>query len=618
MKYKINIKSLTSGILSLLMAMIFFACKDELINSNEKTETLVPAKTYYLTLNINTQGDAITRAGDDENENSNRETAYGPETNTDGSSTQGTVSAKENENKINTAEIYVCTGNTVLASFYSPTSAQVMTRAQAGYSSSDEIDWVLRAELTQKQIEDFAQYGDKGLDLYVVANMSTGNNFAASLLKNSEIDEDATFKTDRIGSSPIEDFGTEGKVLPLMNANKLTFNKLKDTDVKAALETKVEALLKMFKSNQTGISVLDMGTLNLERGVARIEYKDYARTGKNEDRKANLANTADNADLPDNTFVINGVSFKIELKSLQVFNVNKESYLFRHSSEGIITSTGSYAYGKPTIFGFERGTGSGYTWIANPDWESTNEDVSEINNFTKEPDFYNSLDLSTSFLVTDDKDKTIQSSYGIIDVETLLNRKTNDEDGYHPWCYITENTMPSTDYFKDELDSNNTTAPDGSDNTTSSLPPVMQYATGVAFKFLVLDKTGEPLQYDSENYPDEIKKDSENSDNKAIIITDRNNQWMKVLPEKYKEGEDEKTGYFLTYIAPIVHNSQQGYNPSAGNYPPMFYGVVRNNTYQMSINSITGLPRPNQPSSMFIKIDIKVLAWARHDITVTF
>lgn len=618
MKFNITIKSLTAGILSFFTAMIFFACKDD--NIDGEPEISIPAKTYYLTLSIRTPNGGTTRAGDEDEGNEGEWS--GPETNTDGSSSQGKVDAAINESKIDNVEIFICHEDDLLAYFRSPERAQIMSPSEAGYTGTT-ADYVLRAEINEEQIKDFAKHIDQGLDLYVIANKSSENKFYNFTSTNSKINKEAKYPLSGIGTFPIEDFGDDkiGKVLPLVNAKECKF-KIDGINENADIEEKVQALLKKFNPIN-GVNILNMGSLELERGVARIEYKDIFRNPVN----TQAAEITDNADLPVNTFKINNLGVNIRLMSLQVFNVNKGSYFFRHGSNGSI----SKAYDRPTIFGIERGTGNGYIWIATSDWEAATENWSETNSFTKVSVFYNTLDLTSTFLVTDDEDRTKQSTKGIIDIETLLKRETSEENGYHPWCYITENTLPSTSLFKDYEEE--TTTPGEGENgvtgeATTQEPVVTKYATGVAFKFLVLGKDGSPLQYETplktqeeSLYPKEIENSNESEEDikkEAILITDHNGKWVKVFPEQYKEGEVEKTGYFLTYIAPIVHNNQKGYDPSTGNFPPMFYGVVRNNTYQMSINSINGLPRPNDPRSLFISLDIKVLAWTVRETEYEF
>ena len=132
------------------------------------------------------------------------------------------------------------------------------------------------------------------------------------------------------------------------------------------------------------------------------------------------------------------------------------------------------------------------------------------------------------------------------------------------------------------------------------------YATGVAFNFIILGNDGRPLKmYDKDNFPTSVSQ-ADRSDG-SILITDGDNNSVKLKPKRIKIYETREEDYFiLTYIGFIYHNDDPNYKDSIS---PMKYGVVRNTTYQLSLNSINKLPFPNKPYDYYLSIDIKVKAW---------
>ena len=43
----------------------------------------------------------------------------------------------------------------------------------------------------------------------------------------------------------------------------------------------------------------------------------------------------------------------------------------------------------------------------------------------------------------------------------------------------------------------------------------------------------------------------------------------------------------------------------------MYYGIVRNNVYQISINEIKNLPDPNDALTMYLQLSVKVKDWVK-------
>ena len=76
--------------------------------------------------------------------------------------------------------------------------------------------------------------------------------------------------------------------------------------------------------------------------------------------------------------------------------------------------------------------------------------------------------------------------------------------------------------------------------------------------------------------------------------------------------------YYLYYYHFIKHND----NNNPAEMGPMEFGVVRNNIYKLSIQSISGLPRPydpeepDEPTESEITITSKVKKWIYHRINI--
>ncbi len=79
-----------------------------------------------------------------------------------------------------------------------------------------------------------------------------------------------------------------------------------------------------------------------------------------------------------------------------------------------------------------------------------------------------------------------------------------------------------------------------------------------------------------------------------------------------------KGKYYLYYYHFIKHND----NNDPAKMEPMEFGVVRNNIYKLSIQSISGLPRPynpedpDEPTESEITITSKVKKWIYHRINI--
>lgn len=547
-------------ILCLVAAMGISSCKEE-IEVEEPIADVAESSKYYLSINVSMPNQAGTRSV----------------TETDGSSNEDPKSGTIDESVLRSVEIFICVNNEVKFSL----EPEVIREG----NSAGEYNF--KAEITD--VDALAALGGKDVQIMLV-----GNAFFTDLGHNLAENADGTYTNDaskaifnisNVTNKPIGDFGTRGLNMPLTNKDNYTFRFEKGSE-----EETLANLKALFDQEEGASHIYPYGeTIELERAVARLEYKDKRPDGVSSD---------DNILKTENNFKIEGMNLYLQLQTMQPFNINKESYLFRHTAKGNNTE----ATESPKPFGVENGGGNSYNWISNPDW-TFNEGEGA---YTKAGDFLNKITVNSNATLSNDA-YSITGSYGIITVDDEFEaRKNGSEDGFHPMCYVTENTLPSTALMKDFEE----TTVDGGKVMT---PIVTTYATGVAFKFLILDKNGQPLEYSAErrNYPTEIinsRTSSKPTDKNWITITDpRSGDWIDVEPEEV----NGKKYYYLTYIAPIVHNNPSGTNPKEGVFAPMYYGVVRNNTYQMTISSISSLPLPKDPKSMFLTLQIQVKDWNR-------
>ncbi|MCH5224603.1 MAG: fimbria major subunit [Muribaculaceae bacterium] len=640
-----NIKSiLTSGLrarhlaLGTLTALLLASCSDDTLSQDPSIDPGIsgsPSSGYSMILNVVMPSDAVTRG----------------ETENDGSSSDGELAGTDIENSMVSATVYFCIDNKVV---YSVNADYVSGTDSQGNAQ-------LRVEFGETLPLEMEALVGNTVQIYVVGNVKTGASATLFQPSGTDIDDDlseAKFSIDDIDGDPIGDFGTNGHLMPLMNAKPFEV----EIDDAATGQAPMDVIKALFDRPTATINwwdvednVNDSKILYLERGVARIEFKDI-------DGRPEKHTPEAYGDLPFNKYgyYIPGIgdhehsfNIKIVLTSMQVFNINDESYLFRHASKG--NNAGVFADSEAEILGVEN-SGNGYSWVATPDWTAT--DGKWGKNITN---FLNPLEeTKTSYKLTGTK--------GILDLSTTAKidafeaRTNGSDDGFHPWCYVSENTLPTAAMMQDYLE----TEVDG-ELTTEAL--VTKYATGVLFKFLIYDyKEQEPLSWiknselsfdypeqnkevwfddldisdllpgggddwdwDDEDgwslgngeevatrddvvelpgykhYPKGITNSDEHYTEHAIIITDNNDKWVEVFPDE----EDGK--YYLYYIACITHNVPKdgSFNPFAENavFPPMYYGVVRNNTYQMRVAGVNGLPLPQDPRTFFLRVDVNVLPW---------
>lgn len=534
-----HIKSFIGRVVVLcLLPMLVTSCVNEKIESNDFSEE--PNGKYYITLTLTVPN--TTRSS----------------TNTDGSSSDGMLSGTSLESSLQNAQLFFCVGNKIVASF----TAYYPTLTDLGDENKYDKTYTVTAYIDD--ISKLEELAGKKVDLFVVGNFDTVSNHSFT---NAQGDASFTIsdsESSPIESSPIGDFGTDGrgKVMPLVNAEEFEINAFKE-------KTDLEGIKGLFtKDENSSFSIFNIGSFDLERAVARIDWADGS--GKNWIYPIG----GENSDI------------KVQLYELQPFNVNSKSYLFRHTALG--NNIEAYV-NSISIFGDEKGTGTGYNWIASSDWGL---DEKSLLNPTKTDD--SNIDETIKVITG------IKSNEGKILISNLEKRNpssTYNDINYYPWRYVTENTVNSNNI------------------------DFTQNATGIAIKFRVLDASGDnPLTPQTEDnlIPSGIEKvtpeEGEDEDKNTIKITNPADQtWITV------DYDGSDSGYFITYYVYVVHNHDKYKSHSGDNADalcPMEYAVVRNNVYQLKVNSISGLPNPNEPDNKYLNMEIRVLSWAKREIHI--
>ena len=529
------------GALMLFLLFALSAC--DMVNEqiDEPTpENPTPTQTdFYLSLNITLPTSDSTRS---------TTTDSG-----DNESSSDQLKGQDNENKVESAHIFFFDAIThnQLCKFF----AYKKLEYTSPNGSNDS--WTITAKIEPNELRELV---GKSFNLYILANdfnftSGQGNNEEERFLNG-------TFEILDLNSSPVQPFGrgAAGQICPMANKECFTIEALKSVKLDGLEDYELLKALGSIFNNDYKVDngklwkITDknnIGTLSLERKIARIDYKDGSKTG--------IPYTYELGSASDGT--------KLKIASMQLFNVGKKAYTFRHT-QAVSVGDGS-KMGELQVFGRERGTETGYyNWIADCDWDAKTRDLS--NNF-----YFNQLICNNA---DEDIWELTNGNGTFITTDQLASWKDsqNMDDGYVRWHYLSENTLPSTDVM------NNT------------------YATGVEFLMQVCDSNGDPINK-QEGEPS-YRINLEGGKYKEV-------EWR----EPIKEGDKEilPGGYYIPYRWLIRHNDE---SDSA----PMRMGIVRNNVYRLSVTGITNVPQPHEPDNSYLSVDIKVLAWAKRDITVTW
>ena len=263
---------------------------------------------------------------------------------------------------------------------------------------------------------------------------------------------------------------------------------------------------------------LNLGTIDLERAVARLDIKDV------NNGTAWTYNLMDGKNGPDS-------GIDLQLYSILPVNINPSSYIF-HQTASPSAETVSFL-----------GAESNTNYYVDPTWN-----------------------YSSGWT------KTLTGVTGITatQVSSLTTASYDLVDGYFPWYYVSENTLPANNLTLSEV------------------------ATGVKFRFQVLDKNKTVITPSSSkgNLPTGVTI-GEGTNNKSTLTI--------VLPNSNMQQtfEEEDGAFYVDYYGYVEHDTNGMKN-----------GVVRNNVYQLSITSISSLPNGNGVK-YFLTMNVNVLSWTK-------
>lgn len=506
--------------LAVLLSLCFFGCDQDPACSEDSFFELDP---YYLNINILDLSSLSTRTD-------NSQLSF--------------LEGHKNENIISSITLYIFddeNDETILLLNSSPSPVK---NNDGSYSFKFPV-----------KIEQLKSFSGRKLNFYFVGNAwetQLNHNFGST----AEDKKNALYATFDISPeilSSVGIFSEHNLPIPIVSsrAYKLDLSSGIEYDSPNYSDVQItEAFIKSKFINHIW-NIFPGKKIQMERALARIDYKDKER----------------NSNENPFTYKIGTSDINIKLKAIQPFNINKKCYLFRHTVNGSIQSAFDLN-NKPGIFGDEGPDSEGnFNWIANPDWN--------FEEAVKQPEFINNLTIDEKagiWHIDDISEKII--------INELITRDL--QDGYHPLCYLAENTIPMTEMM-----------------TYNILP---NYATGIAFYFNILDKKGNPLNRTSAE--DELPEGVTLKNDKILSITIGNrNIHLTTDPEDNDE-------YQLIYFGFIMHDPDRN-----SIVAPMEYGVVRNNVYQLSIESVSNLPDYSSTADIIssIKLNISVSDWEYDD-----
>lgn len=444
----------------------------------------------------------------------------------------------EAEKTVSSIDLYFlddATGKVILAK----TGVSGFTATEPNQTTSNkDKTYKLHYDVTN-ELESLTALCNHDVRILVVCNASEAG---VSYTLNTTTANDPKEVTFTASSSDFMNNGTKGRPMLMCSAsqsNKITV--FKDIDAT------VPDVRTVFNDGENSEKTIDLGSIDVERAMARFDLRDRPsgnnfkyQLGEDEEYKSEVY---------------------LKLYSVQLFNGNNSSYLVRQKTSG---GTDEAASGARVLFGTDE------DWIADPTWTDGPASYGKSSN-----NFFNKLsDIKANSSVTN-------APVLVADIiSPATSRKIDNTSGYG-WCYVPENTIPSTNLMKD-----------GANREAN--------ATGVVCKFVILNKGGnEPLTA-SNTAPDEIKIDGEG--NAFIYLS--NGKWQKA--------ETDGTNYFLTYYGFITHNEV------TASEAKMKYGVVRNNVYQFYVTSVKKLPNANEAEEYFLDLTIDVLKWQLRDVKFDF
>lgn len=642
-----------SGLMGMIISCVLIlisGCSDEKINEPNSSGEKTDGKTFYLSVNLSCPSTLVTRSSTESDGTSDYDkTEDGEEERKD------TFDGFQRENVVYPLYLYFFSyedylndyGETITGEKYLFTKEY---RKVIDFNLSNLQPISIRIELSPEEVKQLAEkncirvyasgniYYDDHINISSWYKDKSFISFDAKYNLNEitgSVNEDSSFLLDfpsKEESQKEIDYTTtmNGSNIPVLNSEliELNFEKLKSVDIE-------EYIAKMnFNFDLTELTARINTNLNecfnkeieFERMLARVDFRDRSPNGT-------LLYPLKNKDAV--------CPFQVKLVAMTPINVSRRSYLFRHTATGDNLG-GLYDAGEEgnpgsgfniSMFGIENGNASSsteYNWIADADWEFKRDKAENWNSSDLQNYFYNIPDTDISMMDPNNNYNHLDPFIGQIGHGLGYNRGfkamkmeeffsdsywtyTAEGNTYYPWRYFTENTLPSTDAM------------------------IRGLSTGIAFTTLLCDNNGKPIpQIPGDTFKDFITYEERDGEHYIIIKYDGKEVECKwetnvVYPHwrpyiyfgDYIEPDQHhiSEGYHLTYFYFFRHNNNNDPNVTG----PMEYGIVRNNIYRIAVAGFNGLPTPYNPEdpdeptpeNQCIAVDLKVLAWAKHDINVS-
>lgn len=529
---------------SLPLFLALGACSNEEVINQEPVQ---PAETdgYYLTLSLNvpSTGISATRAGE-------------------------TLPGSAAEEEIKNMDLYLVDATTYNV-LWSKTGIQSgtgdtdilkpVTDAANHDDNSNPIDksYKLRFDVKDQLVTLHDALFGHSIKVVAVCNLNGEYNVFSSASGAEKKLIEGTFDLTKF----LGDYGTAGKTMPMASdsptaistfATASTVSGDDDDAKKAAIVEKFVTKLNNDKLER----VLDLGSITVERGVARLDIKDApATTGSSK-----VANE-------DWTYKIGDSDVKIKMYSIYPFNLNsvKGSYVLRHRATG----SADKATGAAELF-----SATATEWIVDAGWNfGTGEYTKESGASAFDQGYPNDPSTITGTAITS------------------LTSRTKVNTDYYPWCYVPENTIPVKSWMVK--------------SATTGDDDLKKYATGVLFKFQLQGESGGSSvgltteNIGTVNLPDGIYKPASGNDDIYVILP--NDEYMKVTPEN--------GNYILNYYGFITHSNADD---------NLKYGIVRNNAYEMSVKTVDNLPVKDGELTYYLELTIDVLKWIPNQVEFVF
>ena len=296
---------------------------------------------------------------------------------------------------------------------------------------------------------------------------------------------------------------------------------------KIAFDADAKEIEKKFVQADESSTVYDLsangfGTIELERNLSRIDYKD-----KDNNPVANV-------------YALANTGLYLKVTGLLPVNVHNASYLFKHTSPDANQNV----------------------WVNDIDWTEKTAALTSGKGY-----------IDGKFINATGQNGDL-SNYSFTDVAALTSNNILAKDGiYHPWVYVSENTLPSVEAMIEGL------------------------STGVVFRVMLCKNAqGEAWK------AGDAQVAEANIDAAAKTITVRGSQRNLIA---------DAGNLYLDYYYWIRHENNNDPNEMG----PMEFGVVRNTIYKLSIKSFNSLPRvydPNDPDELpqaAVEVNVRVTPW---------